>query len=269
VTDAARQHGCARAHAAAWRVFEKRGTAVDAVVAAVVALEEDPLFNAGIGSSLTVSGQVQMDASIMDGRTLAAGAVAVVSRVRNPIRLAHAIMHDGRHVMMAGPEAETVALEHDLEMIEPASLVTEVQRSLWQARRSGAPGTVGAVALDRDGHVAAATSTGGVMFKRDGRIGDSAVIGAGTYADDTSGAASCTGAGEVIIRFGLARAATDALREGRDPQAVAVHVIGELTRRVGGAAGIILIDRFGRIGIARNTPYMASAAASPRVASAI
>lgn len=258
VTDAARQQGCAHAFAVGWRVLEAGGTAIDAVVAAVVSLEDDPIFNAGVGSSLTARGQVQMDASIMTGHTLGAGAVAVVSRVRNPIRLAHAVMQDGRHVMMAGAGAEALAVERGLATAEPASFVTERQRSLWESRRDGAPGTVGAVALDRDGHVAAATSTGGLMGKRDGRIGDSAVIGAGTYADDAAGAASCTGSGEVIIRFGLARAAIDLLRDGRDPQWVAAHVINELTRRLGGEAGIVLIDRFGRTGMAHNTPHMAS-----------
>lgn len=262
--DAARHGGCAAAVAAGWQVLATGGTAVDAVVATVVVLEDDPLFNAGVGSCLTVSGRVEMDASLMDGHTLAAGAAAVLTRVRNPIRLAHAIMQDGQHVMMAGPGAETFAIEHALPTEDPASFVTTRQRLLWESRRGGAPGTVGAVALDVDGHMAAATSTGGRMFKRDGRVGDSAVIGAGTYADDTVGAASATGTGEAIMRFGLAKAATDLLRDGRDPQSVAEHVIKELTRRFGGEAGIVLMDCFGRIGIARNTPYMATTCRSER-----
>lgn len=261
VAVAPRDRGCVRARDLGWQVLAAGGAAIDAVVAVVVALEDDPWFNAGVGSSLTVSGQVQMDASIMNGDGLGAGAVAVITRVRNPVRLAHKVMQDGRHVMMAGAGAEAVAIEHGLELAEPASFVTERQRALWQSRRPGAPGTVGAVALDRDGHVAAATSTGGVMPKRDGRIGDSAIIGAGTYADDAAGAASCTGTGEVIMRFGLAKRATDLLAEGRHPQWVAGHVINMLSHRLGGEAGIILIDRFGRTGVAYNTPYMAFAGA--------
>ncbi len=258
--DAARQDGCARAYEIGWRVIAAGGTAIDAVVAAVVTLEDDPQFNAGVGSALTATGRVEMDASIMDGRTLNAGAVAVISRVRNPIRLAQAVMQDGRHVMMAGPGAETVAVQGGLTMADPQSFITEQARASWAARRAGAPGTVGAVAVDRDGHVAAATSTGGISMKLDGRIGDSAVIGAGTYADDAAGAASCTGSGEAIIRLGLAKLAIDLLRSGRDPQDVAVEVMRDLTGRAHGAGGIIVIDRFGRIGSARNTPHMACAA---------
>jgi beta-aspartyl-peptidase (threonine type) len=260
-TDAARHAGCVRACDAGWRVLQAGGTAAEAVVVAVAALEDDPLFNAGVGSSLTVSGRVEMDASIMDGATLAAGAVAVVSRARHPIRVAHALMEDGRHVMMAGAGADAFAVERGLETADLEAFLTERQRGLWESRRLGAPGTVGAVALDRGGHVAAATSTGGMMFKRDGRIGDSAVIGAGTYADDTAGAASCTGSGETIMRFGLAKMATELLRDGRDPQCVAAHVVKALTQRLGGDAGIILVDRFGRVGAAHNTVHMAAARA--------
>lgn len=269
VLDAACQRGCAQAFDAAWPILAAGGAAIEAVVTAVATLEDDPLFNAGVGSTLTRSGRVEMDASIMDGQTLGAGAVAVVTRVRNPIRLARAVMQDGDHVMMAGAGAEDLAAEHGLALVDPSTFVTERQRSLWAAGRAGTPGTVGAVALDRDGRVAAATSTGGRMRKREGRIGDSAVIGAGTYADDGAGAASCTGAGEVIIRFGLAKAAVDLLRDGRDPQEVAEQVVRALTRRFGGEAGIILIDRFGRTGVAHNTPYMAFARAGEPVATTV
>lgn len=257
--DAACQRGCARAWDIGWSVLAQGGAAVDAVVAAVVALEDDPLFNAGVGSTLTEDGRVEMDASLMDGRTRAAGAAAVLTRVRNPIRLAQVIMNDGRHVMMAGEGAEAQARARGLDLLEPNAFVTEWQRALWAARRPGAPGTVGAVAVDRNGHVAAATSTGGRMLKQAGRIGDSAVIGAGTYADDRAGAASCTGAGEAIVRCGLARTAVDLVREGRDPRLVATQVIAELTRDFGCEAGIIIVDRFGRVGLAYNTPYMAYA----------
>jgi beta-aspartyl-peptidase (threonine type) len=176
--------------------------------------------------------------------------------VRNPVRLAEAIMREGRHVLMVGPGAEALAAQLALPLVEPLSLITPRQRALWESGRAGAPGTVGAVAVDADGHVAAATSTGGRMRKRDGRVGDSAVIGAGTYADDGGGAASATGSGEAIIREGLAKAAVDLLRAGLDPQWVATHVIRGLGARFRAEAGIILTDRFGRVGSANNTRYM-------------
>jgi len=249
--------GCRAAIDAGWRVLSRGGSALDAVCEAVAVLEDDPAFNAGIGSCLTSNGTVEMDAAVMDGSELRAGAAAVVRVVRNPVRLARAILDDGRHVLLAGAETETFARAHGIPICEPAALVTETQLQRWRRRpRGGAAGTVGAAAVDREGHVAAATSTGGIAGKLPGRVGDSAVIGAGTYADDTLGAASATGHGEAIIRVGLAKSVVDALREGGDPAQAAQCGIGHLARRVGGSGGIIVVDPLGRLGHAYNTPHM-------------
>jgi len=269
--DASTAHhaGCTAAVDAGWQILRRGGRAVDAVCAAVVSLENDPAFNAGRGSCLTSAGAVEMDASVMDGSTLHAGAVAVVRGVRNPVRLARSIMNDGRHLMFAGPAAEELAHQFGVETCPPQELVTEPQWQRWQerARAAGgaatgdaggghAAGTVGAAAIDAAGHVAAATSTGGLFFKRPGRVGDSALIGAGTYADDGLGAASATGAGEAIIRVVLAYRVANALRDGGDPAEAARAGINELAQRTGAAGGIIVVDRLGRVGYAANTPQM-------------
>ena len=268
---AAQAPGCRDALETGWRLLMGGAGALDAVCAAVARLEDDPAFNAGVGSCLTAEGSVEMDASVMDGSTLRAGAVAVVSRVRHPIELARAIMEDGRHVLLAGCGAETMARSCGLALCEPKELVTARQHELWKQRSAaGATGTVGAVAVDRRGHVAAATSTGGLFYKLPGRIGDSAVIGAGTFADDTLGAASATGQGEAILRVALAKTVTDALGHGNDPM-VASHLgIRVLRERTGAAAGIIVVDRFGRIGHSHNTErltlaYMRSDLSAPVV----
>ena len=250
------REACASAVEAGWQALTSGGRAVDAVLAAVVVLENHPLFNAGVGSCLTAAGSVEMDASIMDGTRLVGGAVGAVSSVVNPVRLARAVMEDGRHVLLVGAGAESFARTSGLPIAPPESFITERQRRRWSAGGSGATGTVGAVAVDVAGHVAAATSTGGIMNKLPGRVGDSGIIGAGTYADDRAGAASATGQGEGIILTGLAKSAVDLLRDGSDPNWVARHVIRDLTRRVGKEAGIILVDRFGRIGHARSSERM-------------
>jgi beta-aspartyl-peptidase (threonine type) len=254
-TSVGRRAGCERAADVAWRLLESGGGALDAVVAAVECLEDDPLFNAGVGSCLTRAGTVEMDASVMDGRRRAGGGAAVVRSVRHPVRLARAVMEDGRHVLLAGAGAEAFAQRHGLETVPPESLVTERQAARWRARRSGEPGTVGAAAVDLRGHVAAATSTGGIAGKLPGRIGDSAVLGAGTYADDRAGAASATGSGERILTIGLARRAVDLLRDGLDPGLAARLALAEIAT-VGGDAGLILVDRFGRTAWAFDTEEM-------------
>jgi len=255
---AAQDAGCRAALHAGWRILAAGGAAVDAVCAAVAVLEDDPTFNAGVGSCLTRDGTVEMDAAVMDGNGLRAGAVAVVSTVPNPIRLARALMEDGRHVLLAGTAADAFARRHGVPTCEPEDLVTERQRRRWQQRRdeAAAGGTVGAAAVDRAGHVAAATSTGGLFDKPAGRIGDSALIGAGTYADDTLGAASATGTGEAIIRVALSHRVVEALHDGADPARAARDGIAVLGRRVGGIGGIIVIDPFGRVGHAYNAPHM-------------
>lgn len=258
--EAAAEAGCAAAAAAGWAVLAGGGGALDAVVAAVMAMEDDASFNAGVGSCLTADGRVEMDASLMDGARHAGAGVGIVTAVRNPIRLAHALLLDGRHVLVAGAGAEAFARTCGLPTAPPESFITARQRRRWKARLQSEGGTVGAVAVDRDGHVAAATSTGGLLGKLPGRIGDSAILGAGTYADDRAGAASATGHGEAIIIAGLARAAVDALRSGRHPARVADAAVTELTEHSGAAVGLILVDRSGRHGAAHSAERMITCA---------
>jgi beta-aspartyl-peptidase (threonine type) len=255
----ARRAGLVRATEAGWAVLAAGGAAVDAVIAAVAVLEDDPAFNAGVGSVLTREGDVEMDASVMTGDSLAAGAVGAVRGVRNPVRLAHAVLSEGHEVLLVGAPARALAERSGLAVCAPEALVTADARRRWR-ERAPAPGeTVGAVARDARGHVAAATSTGGVAGKRNGRVGDSAVIGAGTYADDRLGAGSATGPGEAIIRVGLVRAALEMTGRGLDPALVARHALDLLAARTGARAGLLLVDPAGRLGIAWTTESMASA----------
>lgn len=256
---AARRAGVARAAEAGHAVLASGGSALDAVLAAVVVLEDDPAFNAGLGSVLTTCGRVEMDASLMEGRTLTAGAVGAVQGVANPILLADAIRREGREVFLVGPTALEVAQRAALRLVAPEDLVTDEARRRWLAGREPAGNTVGAVARDRHGTVAAATSTGGVPGKRAGRIGDSAVIGAGTYADDRLGAGSATGPGEAIIRVGLVRDALERIRHGAPAEAAARDALAMLRERVGAEAGLIVVDAHGVPGVAFTTPAMASA----------
>ena len=256
---AARRAGLAAAAEAGWQVLARGATALDAVVAAVALLEDDPHFNAGLGSVLSVEGTIEMDASVMAGETLAAGAVGVVSGVANPVRLARAVLAEGREVLLVGEAATALAARHGLRLCPPEALVTEAARRRWREGRPATGETVGAVARDGAGHVAAATSTGGVAGKRSGRVGDSAVIGAGTYADDRLGAGSATGPGEAIIRVCLVRTALELTGRGRDPAWVAQHALAELQQRLGAVAGLILVDAAGRVGLAHTTEAMAGA----------
>jgi beta-aspartyl-peptidase (threonine type) len=218
----------------------------------VVALEDNPLFNAGTGSTLNSLGHVEMDAAIMEGRSLRAGAVAAVSGIKNPIQLARRVMEDGRHVMIAGEGARLFARQVGIAECPVESLIVERERKRWESKH----GTVGCIAFDSRGHLAAATSTGGIFNKLPGRVGDSPLIGCGTYADDY-GAASCTGDGEAIIRLLLAKNAVGYLQEGSEaPKAAELAMIDLDDDRIRGAGGIILIDRFGKIGYARNTAHM-------------
>jgi beta-aspartyl-peptidase (threonine type) len=248
----ARLEGCRDAALAGWKILNSGGSALDAAEEAVVALEDNPLFNAGTGSTLTRLGQVEMDAAIMEGRSLRCGAVGAVSGIKNPIRLARRIMEDGRHVMLSGEGALVFAREIGLPECSPRKLITERERKRWESKH----GTVGCVAYDSKGRLAVATSTGGIFDKLPGRIGDSPLIGCGTYADDW-GAASCTGHGEAIIRLVLAKSAVEYLSEGSEAQTAARAAVAALEdKRVRGAGGIILIDRLGNIGYARNTTHM-------------
>jgi L-asparaginase / beta-aspartyl-peptidase len=256
----ARHQGFRRAFAVAWTILRQNGSAIDAVVRATVELENDPVFNAGVGSCLNQEGNVEVDASLMDGATLRAGAVGAVRNLRNPILLARAVMEAGHHVFLVGDGAEHFARVRGFPVATREELVTARQLQRWQAAQiAGEPGTVGAVALDEAGHLAAATSTGGIFNKQPGRVGDSAVIGAGTYADDTLGAGSATGDGEAILRITLTRTALELLRDGRDPTQAARVAVALLRQRTGGEGGLILLDPLGRIGYAYNTSMMSVA----------
>jgi beta-aspartyl-peptidase (threonine type) len=259
--------GMRAAIAAGWQILHGGGRALDAVETAVRILEDHPRFNAGRGSVLTSEGLVEMDASIMDGDRLDCGAVGVITRVANPISLARRVLDDGRHVLLVGGGAEAFAREVGVSEGAPEALVTERQRRRWQAGRLvadvGSKGTVGAVALDRHGSAAAATSTGGTMGKRPGRIGDSALIGCGTYADSTLGAVSCTGDGEAIIRVVLARRTLDYLKDAGDPDYAARVAVDLLVDEGRGGGGLIVVDWRGRTAAAHSTPFMPVAWMNP------
>jgi L-asparaginase / beta-aspartyl-peptidase len=247
----ARLEGCKVAALAGWKILEQRGSATDAVESAVIVLEDNPLFNAGTGSTLNRLGQVEMDAAIMEGQSLRAGSVAAVSGIKNPIKLARRIMEDGRHVMLAAEGALLFAREIGFPELPSESLIVDHRRKSWQDKH----GTVGCVAVDSHGQLAVATSTGGIFDKLPGRVGDSPLIGCGTYADGY-GAASCTGDGEAIIRVVLAKSAVDLLKAGADPQAAAEEAVALLAARTGSTGGLIIIDSQGKIGYARNTTHM-------------
>jgi len=270
--DAARA-GCDAAARAGFAILAAGGTALDAVEAAVRILEDDPIFNAGRGSCLTRAGTVEMDAAIMNGSGLRAGAVAAVDRVRNPIQLARAVLDDGEHVLLAGAGALAFARELGMKRVARGYHITPAaradlarvlarRRAEDRRRAQGGGGTVGAVARDAGGHVAAATSTGGMVGKRPGRIGDSPLVGAGTYADDLAGAASATGHGERIIQVALGKTAIDLLAAGVAPEAAARRAIAILDKRTGGRGGVILVGRTGGPGVAFNTRSMRWAARS-------
>ena len=290
--------GCCRALAMGWEVLERGGSALDAVEAAIVVLEDDPTFDAGVGSHLNREGRVELDAIIMEGAGLQAGAVAAVARIRNPIRLARKVLEACEHMMLVGAGAEQFAVEQGLPLCAPEELVTERERTAWRRCSAGSHssefhlshghGTVGAVALDRQGGLAAGTSTGGICCKRPGRVGDSPLVGCGCYADAEVGAVSCTGLGEAIMKIVMAKTAVDLLRgplvvaqapsqaepgnalphsstarSGElvhlSPQQAAESCVQLLVQRAKGSGGLILLDREGRPGVAFNTPRMAYA----------
>jgi beta-aspartyl-peptidase (threonine type) len=248
---AARLAGCTAAAQSGWLILEHGGSALDAAEAAVRALEDNPLFNAGTGSTLNGLGNVEMDAAIMDGKSLRAGAVAAVSRIKNPVALARRVMEDGRHVMLACDGALFFAREIGFPECSPESLIVESARKRWRESH----GTVGCVALDGSTGLAAATSTGGTFNKLPGRVGDSPLPGCGTYADEFSGV-SCTGDGEAIMRVVLAKTAAELIRLGAEPSVAAQQAIELLGNKTGATGGLIIIDCYGRIGHARNTSHM-------------
>ena len=267
--------GVQNALAAGWKVLEHGGTALDAVEAAVVVMEDDDTFDAGRGSFLNRDGKVQLDALIMDGATLRAGGVGCVERLRNPVRAARKILSESPHVYFVGEGAERFASEHGVELCANEDLVIarEVERLReYQAKQAGdaaakdgndlfAPeishDTVGAVALDRAGNIAAATSTGGTLNKAPGRLGDSSLIGCGCYADNLSAAVSTTGWGEPIMKLVLAKWTADRVAAGNLPEWAAQEAMNYLKQRLNGHGGIIVLNAQGQIGIAHNTPRMA------------
>ena len=252
--------GMREAAGAGWRALAAGGSALDAVEAAVRSLEDHPRFNAGRGSVLTSEGTVETDASIMEGDRLRNGAVASVTGVANPITLARRILEDGHHSLFVGPGAVARARALGVALCDPALLVTEHQRRRLAMVQAG---TVGAVALDRAGTIAAATSTGGTSGKLPGRVGDSALIGCGTYAESTLGGVSCTGDGEAIIRVALARRTLEILKSVGDPTHAAEVALGVLVEEGRGQGGLIVVDWRGRMGWARSTVLMPVALMSP------
>jgi len=253
---------------AGYAVLESGGAALDAVEAAIVILEDSPLFNAGKGAVFTRDGANELDASIMDGATIKAGAVAGVTRVKNPIRLARAVMEKSEHVMMAGKGAETFAKAQGLELVDPVYFRTERRwkdyqdrlKALKEQKAEAAPdkhGTVGAVALDRNGNLAAGTSTGGMLMKRYGRVGDSPIIGAGTYADNRSCAVSSTGWGEYFIRLTVARDICAQVEYGgRTVSEAARDVIHNRLQKAGGDGGVIALGPDGAFAMEFNSAGM-------------
>jgi beta-aspartyl-peptidase (threonine type) len=262
--EAPREGGVGRAAAAAWELLRAGGSALDAVVLAARILEDDPTFNAGTGATLTSAGHVELDASVMDGATLSAGAVACVRDVKNPVLLARAVLEQSGHLLLVGEGASGFAREVGILPWPNDRLVIPQQRARFDAARGRKPvtvggGTIGAVARDCRGHVAAATSTGGTFLKRPGRVGDSPLIGAGTYADDRLGAVSSTGGGEKIIQVTLARHVADLVGAGLGAAEAAAEGIRTLGSRVGGQGGVIVVGPGGEPGFAYNTPSMARA----------
>jgi L-asparaginase / beta-aspartyl-peptidase len=301
---AAHQAGVRRALEAGWKVLQGGGPSMDAVVAAVTILEDDPTFDAGRGSFLTSDGRVQLDALLMDGGRMKAGGVACVERLRNPIQAARLVLEESPHVYFVGAGAEAFASQHGMELIDNAELVLDRERDrLHTAQQRAAAGladetfsghaddkspetaakpsaegsspsaqdspetaatgpldshdTVGAVALDLAGNLAAGTSTGGTLNKTPGRVGDSSLIGCGCYADNLSAAVSLTGWGEPIMKLVLGKWATDRVAAGTAPEMAARQAISYLFNRLGGHGGIILLGPDGRFGFAHNTPAMA------------
>ena len=243
--------GCKEAALAGWKILTQAGTALDAVEAAVVALEDNPLFNAGTGSTLNSRGEIEMDAAITEGSSHRAGAVAAVQKIKNPIKLARRVMEDGRHVLLASEGALLFARQIGFPECAREDLVVEERRKHWEERH----GTVGAVALDAAGIIAVATSTGGILGKLPGRVGDSPLFGCGTYADEYGGV-SCTGDGEAIIRSVMAKTAVTFLEKGTEAQVAAKMAVTVLEEMTSGRGGLILIDRWGKVGYARNTSRM-------------
>lgn len=262
--------GCSAASERGFETLESGASAVEAVVEAVAIMEDDPTFDAGVGSVLTQTGHVEMDAMVMDGGSLRSGAVAALQRVRNPVRVARKLMEDTTHSMLAGDGALAFAIsagftqcsEEDLLVGRELDDYREFLRTGTLRTRehfSGSPDTVGACAVDSHGHTAAATSTGGIPRKMQGRVGDSPLIGSGAYADDRIGAVSATGWGEKIMAVVLSKTTVDMMRGMDDPSEACAAALSVLKERVDGLGGLISVDNRGKVGLHHNTPRMAYA----------
>jgi beta-aspartyl-peptidase (threonine type) len=274
----AHEHGIAMALDAGYAVLERGGTAVEAVEAAVVVMEDDEIFDAGRGSYLTNDGRVPLDALLMNGENLRTGGVACVEHLKNPIKAARLVLEESPHVYFVGVGAERFATQHGMRLCDNMDLVIpREQQRLYAAQAAELRGlkdtlfsgeipipdpmlshdTVGAVALDVHGNLAAGTSTGGTLNKAPGRVGDSSLIGCGCYADNLSAAVSLTGWGEPIMKLVLGKWAVDRVAAGATPQEAASAAIAYLYERLGGHGGVILLGPDGQVGLAHNTPRMA------------
>jgi beta-aspartyl-peptidase (threonine type) len=280
--------GCQRALAAGWSILSRGGLALDAIEAAIIVLEDDPVFDAGFGSHLNLDGRVECDAIVMNGATLRSGAASTLQRVKNPIRVARKILENCPHMMLVAEGAERFAKEHGIKLCHPDEMISEAEREAWlkckgdkhaaEHHRGHEAGTVGAVALDSHGNFFAATSTGGTCCKLPGRVGDSPLIGCGCYADSEAGGVSCTGYGEAIMKVVLAKTTVDLLCRPAtcvDPSnsadacnlssadLAAREAIHLFAKRTHSTAGLILLDRLGNPGFAFNTPRMAYGYVTP------
>lgn len=286
------QTGCREAAQAGWRILQEGGSALEAVEAAAQALEDNPIFNAGTGACLDIDGRIELDAGIMEGHTLQVGAIAGVERIKNPIVVARKVL-ESSHALLIGRGAQQFAQEQGIELCDPEDLLTERQYRRWResleeiARQEPRfhrrevrsvshtldavhdepqgkqetqekHGTIGAVAIDAEGHLAAATSTGGIPNKYPGRVGDSPLVGCGFYADENA-AISCTGYGEDFIRLLLAKRAADYVARGDDARTAAQAAIADLGQKADGTGGLIVADRAGNVGFAWNSQNMAYA----------
>ncbi len=278
--------GVKRAAEIGFEILRNGESAVEGVMKAVAAMEDESVFNAGYGSSLNIEKHVEMEASIMDGKTLKAGAVGLLKDIKNPVFLARIIMDETDHVLMVGEGAERLADAFELERREPVTQLRvryyERQRKALIEGKTTLPkladlirnnpelfqlDTVGAVALDKEGDFAAATSTGGFSLKLPGRIGDSPLIGCGTYADNQAGACSATGIGEIAIRLVLAKTVCSLMEEGKSAEDAVEEAIGTVNRKMPDAynsMGLIAVDTCGRVGAAHNSPNLCWAYMTPK-----
>ena len=262
-SDTSRQHPVLRrALDAGYEILKARGSAMDAVCTAVVILEDSPLFNAGRGAVYNAEARHELDASVMEGKTLRAGAVAAVTRIRNPVLAARAVMERTPHVLLAGPAADRFAKKAGLTLVPNSYFDTASRLAALRRREKGHHGTVGAVALDAHGNLAAATSTGGFTGKLPGRVGDSPIIGAGTWADNSTCAVSGTGDGELFMRSCLAFHVAALMRYKKHTLSRAAALALSHVKRLGGTGGLVAVDRRGNIAMPFNSAGMYRASVS-------